>query len=704
MPQKIDIDTALNTVQTKLDRAYAGASRTFVSVDSNTSIRSEFGNPDFEYYRKSSRIPKDNKKRMQMSMDAYDNVPIVHNVVDLMSDFGVQGFRFKHETKSVERMLNTWLEYVGGYFVSERILNMLYRTSNVPIYRQTGKIPVKIVSDWKSKTRAQGASEFDEPKVARREIPTNYTILNPLSIDVIGGNLSALTHDPQYILQVPALVNTSASMIFRKDDLAKIIEDLPDDIREAFKTQQPYMYLDKDKFQMLFYKKDDWQAFATPMLSSLLEPLMMLEKMHLADRAALDGAISQVRLWKLGIIDTANPQNSLIPSPAAIQKLIELLSRTNNGPIDIVWPADIDFKESDTKVHLFLGQGKYVQVMSEIYGGLGVPASLTGDNTSGGGGFTNNSISMNTLIERLKYGRHVLTSFWIGEAKRLQQAIGFSKLPSVVFDFMNLGDPTAFYNLLLGMADRNIISNEELRNRVDIPNDIEIAKIIKEEEERESGEMPPKAGPYHNAENANDMKKLFVQKGVVAPSQMGINIPDKKDGESIPLELEEKHRPKPATVPGRKPQSGKNGRPSGKKDSTKRKSPTVKPRGSASFLNNLMFATAAQDTIQEMLLPGLKPIFGVDNLRQMSAANKQQFENMKLLILSQLEPFEEVTKERVYQIVSNGQKTVCENLKGYVGTYLNDFFSKHARNPTTEEMKSIYAYAYATDNEREDEC
>ena len=49
--------------------------------------------------------------------------------------------------------------------------------------------------------------------------------------------------------------------------------------------------------------------------------------------------------------------------------------------------------------YINLGSEKYTSVLNSIYAGLGVPPTLTGMATNGGG-FTNNFISLKTLVER----------------------------------------------------------------------------------------------------------------------------------------------------------------------------------------------------------------------------------------------------------------------------------------------------------------
>ena len=66
--------------------------------------------------------------------------------------------------------------------------------------------------------------------------------------------------------------------------------------------------------------------------------------------------------------------------------------------------------KSDTYSNKFLGSEKYQPVLTSIYAGLGIPPTLTGASSSGG--YTNNYVSLKTLIERLEYGRDVLKQFW----------------------------------------------------------------------------------------------------------------------------------------------------------------------------------------------------------------------------------------------------------------------------------------------------
>ena len=78
--------------------------------------------------------------------------------------------------------------------------------------------------------------------------------------------------------------------------------------------------------------------------------------------------------------------------------------------MELVWGPELSYTESNSQVYKFLGSEKYTSVLNSIYAGLGVPPTLTGM-ANNGGGFTNNFISLKTLVERLQYGRDQLTKF-----------------------------------------------------------------------------------------------------------------------------------------------------------------------------------------------------------------------------------------------------------------------------------------------------
>ena len=115
----------------------------FSNLDTNTSGRPGLTRGDYDYFRPDEAIPKKVKHVMYRADDIYQRVGLVKNVVDLMGDFATQGIRIVHRNKRVERFYKRWFEKINGKDRSERFVNNLYKTGNVVIDRQTGKLTTK---------------------------------------------------------------------------------------------------------------------------------------------------------------------------------------------------------------------------------------------------------------------------------------------------------------------------------------------------------------------------------------------------------------------------------------------------------------------------------------------------------------------------------------------------------------------------------
>lgn len=673
--------------------------RTFTDFDSNISVRSEYNRADYEHFRKNEARPYTEEKNIELSMKAYQNIAVVRTVIDMMADFTVQGIRIYHRDPKIQNFLDEWAKFVDFKGTSERIANMLYRTANCPVKMTYGKVPIFFEKDWKKAQAFTDEIIMEKNTTEKRSIPLRYNILNPLSLVVIGGEVSAFIGKPIYGLKIntklSTMIKTLNSTTTEDERARELMSYVPRDMKTSILGGQTLIPLDQSKLRVLFYKKDDWNNWANPFLSSLFEPLFMLEKMHLADVSALDGAISQIRLWKLGDLE-----HKIIPTAAGIRKLQNILANVGNGTLDLVWGPELDFKESSSNVHNYLKSEKYQQVMAEIYAGLGVPPSLTAAGGTGQTGFTNNYISMKTLIERLNYGRDILERFWEEQLKIIQKAFGWRFPPVIDFDFKILGDDTSEKALILDMWDRNIIPTETIQQIFGRDPKIETIKNAKEERMRKSGKLPPKSGPFHNPMIEEDLKKIILQSGGVAPSEVGVELLPRKNGEKPLAEVTEKFKSqfKPKTTLG--------GRPNNAKDSKQRKKKTVKIRKSVGkigdFMNLFSWANEAQSKINELLTPAILDNFEKDNLRQLTDNEVSVFEDMKLRVLYKTPAYASINLENVYNIL-NGNTAISSDFLKSCQTLMYIFEKKNNRKPTLKEIREIQSSAYAIENEVLDE-
>lgn len=681
-------------------KTVANIGRTFDNIFPNTTIKSDYNRTDYNYFRPSERPPHTDEEIINACMCVYKKVGIVRNIIDLMSEFACKGIKLVHEDDSIERFYQSWFEYVNGNLISERFLNYLYRIANVPVKRTCGRVPITFQRKWSQKATAE--LSVVDPEVNFKRIPLKYSFINPNNLEVIAPELSIFTGKYIYGIKISKSLTSCISRLqneYQGISTREIIDLIPEEYIRAIKNNSKVIPINDDSLSVFYYKKDDWDVWATPMIYSIMDNIIALQKLQLADISALDGAISNIRLWRIGVL-TDNPMTSILPTKNMISKLRSILSNNvGGGTMDLVWGPELDFKESSTQVHQFLGIEKYEPTLKAIHEGLGVPGSVSG---SGSAGYNDNFISTQTMVERLNYGRAVLNTFWNGEIKRVQLAMGFDAPAKISYDQITLGDESAMKKLIMDLVDRDIISDEDVIDNFDFIPSIVKSRLKRQIEARKSGELPDKAGPFHNPQTEDDMKKIILQGGGVAPSELGIELQPRKAGEKSNKEIDGENMKERMSQVKKYSPVGDNGRPKNSKDKIKRKTRNEKVKAN-SFFSRFMWANDAQKKIHDIILPLLlSNVYKKANARAMTTDECNRFESIKLAVLANITPYTDITNELISGILST-DPSIHYDIVHAIKALKVKFSLTNKREPSIEEMRQIQASAYSLFHEAEED-
>ena len=602
--------------------AYEGVSkayhREYLDIEPNRSVRPSFVSNDYYAFRPEEQVPRRAKRIIKMCMDAYDKVGIVRNVIDLMGDFGCQGINIVHENKSVEKFYQQWFKKCNGKERSERFLNNLYRTGQVFVYKSYAQITPEIKTYMKS---LANDVKLKVPDISKSIVPWRYNFLNPLNVGMKDGTINLFLGVKNYELTANTFFDN-----FKDGGVPKrMLESMPPNVRRAIKDGKKKIALEEDRLSTFYYKKDDWQQWAHPLTYAILDDIIMLEKMRLADLSALDGAISNIRLWTLGNLD-----HKILPNKAAINKLRNILaSNVGGGTMELVWGPELSYTESNSQVYKFLGSEKYQSVLNSIYAGLGVPPTLTGM-AGQSGGFTNNFISLKTLVERLQYGRDQLTKFWEAEIEYVRKAMGFRKAAHVTFDQMSLSDEASEKNLLIQLADRDIISHETVLERFKEIPQVEKMRLQRELKERDREKLPDKASPFHNANHKKELEKID------------------KQAEQQEKKQEQKEQKKEVKD---------NGRPPFAPDEEPRKKRVDTPKSQPGLADLIVWTSDAFDFVSDTINKAYLGANNKSNLRQLTKAEVNDLEKLKVQVMANLNVMSKIDEALVFKSVSSNTKT-----------------------------------------------
>lgn len=639
----------------------------FDNILPGQSGRTEFTREAYEHFRPSESMPKKYPDIIRAIDGIYSSLSIVRNIIDLMSDFGSEGIELVHPVPSIEKFYKEWFKKVDGIDRSERFLSSLYRHGMVVIRKYHGNLNKKQRKNLEQYVHASEDIKLSKMPASKYMVPLKYIFYNPATFE--HKNFHKPNEAPVYSIKIPKEINIQNS--FEKYDYFNYKE----------------VSLDSSKVYVAYYKKDDWKAKPIPFLFPIIKSAILLEKLTLCDSAALDGAVSKLRIIKLG--DISNPQFPILPSPTTVSKLDQILrSNVSGGTIDVIWGPDIDLIESSSDISSFLGQDKYVPFITQIYEGLGIPSSFVGI----GQGTTNNYISLKILMKRLSAGRARLIEFWEEQIKEVQMAMGFSEPAQIEFNNLELGDEESERNLLIQLLDRDIISAERIQKILGYDPRLENKRIMREYKERKSGRRIDKTGQFHNGEKEFTLQKVALERGFFAPEHVGLEKSPGSESIESPNEIRLKEMSsRQAVNPADKSNDsskGPGGRPRGAKDTVKRKTPSFSPKIKASLD---LWTENTQNVIHNILKETALSIANKKSFRELTTEETLNFEILKFSVLSNIEPFSKVGLNLILEAldkkINRKMLETYEELKLEASSILN-------KQLTSEDKKLLQKNSY----------
>ncbi len=616
----------------------------------NQSIRKQFRRADYDAQRSSEALPTEFKGIILAVQKMYRSVGIIRTSIDLMADFACEGLRFEHSIRSQQQWYNAWSTKIDLQNVVHNFMLNLLRDGNVVVQRKTAKLTPKQNNRLKKgQAKPDIKVEKDIKNVLKREIPWEYLFISPAVVTVEGGVAGEFTNKTLLSIEIPRKLIT---MVKRpKNEIEKaIIKELPKDVVNAINAGQKKVLLDMTKVSVSYYKKADWENWATPLLFPVLADVIFKNKMRLADLAALDGIINVIRIWKLG---DHNAKPPLLPKKAAVNKLLEILkSNTGGGAIDLVWDSMIDLKVEYPPVKDILGSEKYEQVDKDIMTGLGIPDILLGGD---GSNFSNAFLQLKALTERLEYIR-VRTLEWLRkEIKLIMEAQDWKTPPHIVFERTNLKDEMAQKQLLIQLFDRNIISMETIQKEFQADFTVELERSRREQQEREKN------------------PGLIVDQG-----------PFVKD--PVPADTDTPPNPED------------NGRPPNTPDITQRERKNINPRGDLCDL--LLVGDKLQETIDNKVDKIYLKRVGIKNIKSLKADQKVALEDTKTYLLFNC-GVDTIIGLKYIEAVLQTPTDFYKKVVDQYGAQLNNFVVKNNREPRLGENKKLKSFAWAEiNNER----
>jgi len=201
-----------------------------------------------------------------------------------------------------------------------------------------------------------------------------------------------------------------------------------------------------------------------------------------------------------------------------------------------------------------------------------------------------------------------------------------------------LSDESAEKNLLIQLADRDIISHETVLERFKEVAPVEKMRLKREGKARNSDKLPEKASPFHNPNKEFEIEKMDKQ------AKINEKLADKKD------------QNKPVNP---------NGRPANKLDEGPRKQRVETPKSKPGVAELILWSTNAYDSISENFNKAFLAINKKKNMRSLTKAQVSDLEKMKMDVLLNIKPLSDI-KDDDFKNTLYGNKKMPEVFRKYL--------------------------------------
>jgi len=431
----------------------------------------------------------------------YANIGIFRNTVDIMTEFGASPIYLEGGNEASKTFVENWLKKINEPKLTEEITREWYLTGNVFVFRFDG---IWSDEDFKELKKVYAAKS--------NKLPARYTVLNSAHIVVFPA--ASFDHNPYRKVLSPYEIE---KLRIRETDEDKAIwKALPEDVKKQIENKQYgsdgiWMPIPSDKLTALFYKKQPYQAFATPFGYPVFKDLNHKEELKKIDQA-ISRTIENVTL----LITMGEKKDPLTGyggmNPTAMEKMQELVANQSVSRV-IVSDYTTEMEFVIPQIGDILNPQKYEIVNQDIKEGL--LNVLSGDDK-----FANAVMKTKIFLERLKEGQKTyLNQFLQPEINKVCKIMGFKKVPTAKFQEIDLRDEVQFAKLFTRLMEIGILTPKQGKRALEtgiLPEESEMdAAQAEYVEQRKKGMWNPLLGgvPMAISPDAEANRKLNKELG-----------------------------------------------------------------------------------------------------------------------------------------------------------------------------------------------
>lgn len=383
------------------------------------------------------------KTALEIVNKAYACIGVVRNTIDVMAEIANDDIFLDGGNSASKSFFDAWLNVIDIQNIKEQFFREKYKSGNVFFFSFDGEFKPKEYENYSSDIKKRMISQ--EKTI---QIPIRYILLNPA--DIISRNVldssSGVYSKVLSPFEVSRLKNRNTP-----EDIA-VYKSLPKETKEAIdmNSSEVYMTLDPKRISFSFYKKQDYEPFAIPMVWSVLTDLDVKMAMKKMDAAVLKTVENYILLITMGTEEEKGGVNA-----ENMQALKDLMK---NGSIGNVLVSDYTTKAEFVipDIKKVLGKEKYEVLNKDIQESLQNILNLEGT-------YSGLSTKLKVFLKKLKEEKDkFLKDFLIPQMKIVGEKLNMKNIPTPKFKEVDFENKEALQRIALRLYELGAITPQQL--------------------------------------------------------------------------------------------------------------------------------------------------------------------------------------------------------------------------------------------------
>lgn len=377
---------------------------------------------------------------IELCQKAYWNVPIFRSTIDIQTEFSNSRVHFKAKNKNVVKFFEKWYTKINGFSFGQEFFREWFRSGNVFVYKMEGALEM-------SDIRKMSRTDTKAAALNTKKIPLKYTILNPADMRCRGA---------------ASFVNAKYAKVLNKYEIERLKNPLTDEDKELFNMldpeakkavkngSDPILEISSDKLVSVFCGKQSYEGLAVPMYYPVLYDINLKLEFKKVDMVLARAVDYCILLVTAGEKDRDSGVNNMV-----LGMLKDMFESESVGRVLVSdYTTEAQYVVPD--LNKILGPQKYEVVNQDITNGL--MNIFWGEEK-----FANSMVKIKVFLERLKSAREAyLNNFLKPEMEKIAKILGFTEVPEVSFDEVDLRDEVEYMKIYTRLAELGVLAPNEL--------------------------------------------------------------------------------------------------------------------------------------------------------------------------------------------------------------------------------------------------